>query len=135
MIKYNKYNPKYKQKKSKYKIKTSKVERRFGNTLKRFGIKYETQKQLGTKFYDYYIPECRLLIEIDGNYWHGNTKYFPVLNKMQMKAKLNDKEKNMLAKVYGYKLLRFWEHETKNETKCIKLIKEHMSTVNNKIER
>ena len=123
MIKYNKKNSKIKQKNSKY-IKTSKVERKFALVLRKYGIKYKTQFQLGGRFYDYYIPEYRLLIEIDGNYWHGNTNYFPILNRMQIKAKINDKRKYAGAKVSGYGLLRIWEHETKNERKCIKRINE-----------
>lgn len=102
MTKYKKYYGKSKKKI----IKTSKVERNFGRVLRKYGIKYKTQYQLSTKFYDYYLPDYNLLIEIDGNYWHGNDKYYKKLNSIQRKAKFNDKQKNYLAKINGYKLLR-----------------------------
>lgn len=121
MIKYNK---KLLKRKQKY-IKTSKVERKFGRLLTKYNIKYKKQYKLNNKFYDYYLPEYHLLVEIDGNYWHGNTNYYPILNRMQRNSKINDHKKNMIAKVHGYKLLRLWEHETKNEHKCIKKINEY----------
>lgn len=122
MIKYNKNIHKIKTKKY---INSSKVERNFARTLTRFGIKYKKQYELNNKFYDYYLPEYNLLIEIDGNYWHGNTNYYPILNKLQRNQKIKDKEKNIIAKVFGYDLLRLWEHEVKNEKKCIKKINEY----------
>lgn len=122
MVKYNKYSYKIKQKKY---ITSSKVEKKFANVLTKFNIKYKKQYELNGKYYDYYLPEYHLLIEIDGNYWHGNTNYYPILNRIQRNQKIKDKEKNVIAKVFGYDLLRLWEHETKNENKCIKKINEY----------
>ena len=50
---------------------TSKLEERFASEfLDRLGVKYEYQfeaKDIG-RFYDFYLPEHRLLIELDGDY-------------------------------------------------------------------
>jgi very-short-patch-repair endonuclease len=49
-------------------IKTSKLEKRFEMLLKELNIKYSTQKQLGWKYYDFFLPEHKILIEVDGDY-------------------------------------------------------------------
>lgn len=66
------------------------------------------------KWYDFYLPEFNLLIEIDGTYWHGKEIKTKDLNKQQWKTRLNDKFKNILAKSRGYKLLRIWSDEINN---------------------
>ena len=66
------------------------------------------------KWYDFYLPEFNLLIEIDGTYWHGKEVETRYLNKQQWKTRLNDKFKNILAKSRGYKLLRIWSDEINN---------------------
>ena len=51
---------------------TSKLEERFASEfLDRLGIKYTYQfeaKDIG-RFFDFYLPEHNLIIEIDGSYW------------------------------------------------------------------
>jgi very-short-patch-repair endonuclease len=34
------------------------------------GVEFETQKQIGTKFVDFYIPQADAVIEADGVWWH-----------------------------------------------------------------
>jgi very-short-patch-repair endonuclease len=65
--------------------------------------------ELSGKFYDFYIPEKHLLIEVDGIYWHGRN--IKNLNETQKRIRINDWTKNILARVSGYKLIRFWEDE------------------------
>lgn len=66
------------------------------------------------KIFDFYLPEHNMLIEADGDYWHGNPEYFSVLNEIQTINKQNDKFKESLAKQEGYLLIRFWENQIKN---------------------
>jgi DNA mismatch endonuclease (patch repair protein) len=66
------------------------------------------------KWYDFYLPKYRLLIEIDGVYWHGKGLDDSSLNEQQSNTRKNDIEKNKLATVRGYNLLRIWEDELKN---------------------
>lgn len=58
--------------KPKFKYGTSKLEKDFANNfLSKLGVKYEYQyeaKDIG-RFYDFYLPDSRVLIEIDGDYW------------------------------------------------------------------
>lgn len=79
--------------------------------------------ELEGKFYDFYIPEKHLLIEVDGIYWHGrNVK---VLNSTQKRVRTNDQFKNVLAAERGYRLIRFWEDEItkKNVSKYLRIKK------------
>jgi very-short-patch-repair endonuclease len=66
------------------------------------------------KIYDFFLPEYNILIEADGDYWHGNPQYFSILNEIQVINKKNDLFKDELAKQEGYLLLRFWENQIKN---------------------
>lgn len=63
------------------------------------------------KWYDFYIPEHNMLIEIDGIYWHGKNVHTKDLNRQQWNTRKNDRLKNYLAKIKGYILVRIWSDE------------------------
>ena len=80
------------------------------------------------KVYDFLVEE-KLLIEVDGNYWHAKidkesktrvSKYY------QLKNKRNDYLKTFAAKKRGYKMLRFWEDDLldKREEVVSKILEE-----------
>jgi DNA mismatch endonuclease (patch repair protein) len=75
------------------------------------GVKYIHPYQVEDKIYDFYLPDYKLLIEVDGTYWHGKGLTNNKMNNMQKKHKKNDKYKNNLASKLGFGLLRFWENE------------------------
>lgn len=89
----------------------SKLEKSFEEWLNSIGLKkdvdYKVQLMLhdeitGTyKFYDFYIFNKNLIIEIDGTYWHNRNKE-------------NDKFKTLLAEREGYKLIRITDVDIKN---------------------
>lgn len=62
-------------------------------------------------FYDFYLPQYNLLIEVDGSYWHGNPKFYEKLNETQNHAQKNDQIKNQIAKEKCFKLIRIWDSE------------------------
>lgn len=66
------------------------------------------------KIYDFYLPEYDVLIEADGDYWHGNPEFFQNLNEIQNININNDIFKNRLAEQEGFLLIRFWENQIKN---------------------
>lgn len=66
------------------------------------------------KEYDFYLPNNRILIEIDGDYWHGFNLELNEMNSTQNSIRKNDIIKNEIAKQNNFRLLRFWEHEVKN---------------------
>jgi very-short-patch-repair endonuclease len=80
-------------------------------------------------FYDFYIPQSNLLIEIDGDFWHcnPNSKYSVPQYSTQLKNISRDQEKNKWASDNGYKLLRFWETDINNNpTQIIETLKKEL---------
>ena len=84
---------------------------------------------LGHKQFDFGCRETRILIEVDGDYWHGNPEFFNEdgsngkrqLNEIQ-KEKMNiDKEKDSWALNHNFILIRLWETEVLNGTFVNKL--------------
>jgi len=111
--------------KSKYGVteitgKTS-IEKTTEDILNKNNISYVYQKQIkdekfGNCYYDFYIEDYNLLIEVDGDYWHGNPKKYPKLNSQQLGCKKRDKEKNEVALKNNYNLVRIYEDELLNLT-------------------
>ena len=79
---------------------------------------------------DFIFKKEKLAIFVDGCYWHGCPKcgHVPKTRSEFWKAKIDrtkqrDKEKAMLLEEEGYIIVRFWEHELKdNLKKCMKEI-------------
>lgn len=100
--------------------KPTKPERLCIKLLKELKIKYETQKIVGGKIFDLYLPEQNLLIEVDGGYWHAENVDYLDMNDMQKRSHKNDSTKNVIAVGYGYKILRITENRLLNEYKQLK---------------
>ena len=102
---------------------TSKLEKTFANILDLLDIKYQQffyAKEIKA-FYDFFIPEHNLIIEVDGDFWHCNPSKFPNPKYTTQKRNLQrDKIKTQWALDNDYKLLRFWEDDIKNNIKYIK---------------
>jgi len=72
--------------------------------------------------YDFGIKDKRILIEVDGDYWHGNPKYYnkegsngkKKLNEIQLNKIDRDKEKTEWATSRGFTIIRLWEDEINN---------------------
>jgi len=77
----------------------------YEENLQKLGINYLKEYNLDNKFFDFYIPDEKLLIEIDGVFWHPLTleecKY-----EVQKRNFKNDIIKNNIAEKYELKLLR-----------------------------
>lgn len=126
--KNNKHTPETIEKIFKHR-KINKLEKFVSDILDENKIEYKFQFFIKTKdgickSYDFKIKDTNILIEIDGDYWHGNpnTKYhFYKLNEV----KINDQLKDQIALDSGYLLLRFWESEVyENPEIIINKIKE-----------
>ena len=103
--------------------------------LDEMNIAYDIEKSLKFKntwkHFDINLIDYPVLIEVDGNYWHGNkeTMRKGKPNFMQLKNKQNDMIKNWVAKNAGYKLIRVWELDIKEnydevKGRITKLLKE-----------
>lgn len=107
------------------KVKRSLLEIGFESFLNLLKIKFQNSYYINTKenhfIYDFYLPEYRTLIEVDGDFWHcnPNTKYKLPECKTQIFNLDNDILKNKWALDNGFKLLRFWETDINNNPQQI----------------
>jgi DNA mismatch endonuclease (patch repair protein) len=73
------------------------------------------------------LPNLRLVIQADGDYWHG---YDPKTHDkpMVVKNRLNDRRQAMYMEKVGWLLLRLWEHDLKLRPEwCADQIRQHVS--------
>ena len=98
--------------------KNTKPELKMKEILNFLNIPFKHQFRIKNHLYDFHILNTNILIEVDGDYWHGNSKMFKKLNKVQKESKQRDKKHNKIAKTNNYILLRFWENDIlRNEEK------------------
>lgn len=88
----------------------------FSEMMNEIEVEFETQKVIGNKIYDFYIPSKNMIVEVDGDYWHANPLIYEgkELNKIQTRNVKNDKFKDVLAVGNGFELERVWEYDLKN---------------------
>lgn len=98
----------------------NKIEKQVSDFLNENNIKYYFNFFINNgkicKQYDFKIGN--ILLEIDGDYWHGG----PGVEKHHFSVEKNEKNdllKNQLAKEKGYRLIRIWESEIKNNPNII----------------
>jgi very-short-patch-repair endonuclease len=104
--------------------KDTKPERVMQSILKELNIPFECQFRVGNHIDDFHLLNTNTLIEVDGDYWHGNLKKFSKLTERQLNQKQKDKKHNKIAKEKGYIVLRFWESDIlNNKEKVIKKLK------------
>jgi very-short-patch-repair endonuclease len=70
--------------------------------------------------YDFLILNTNILIEVDGDYWHGNTEIFNEVSDFQKSVQENDKIKEEFAIKNGYEIIRFWGNDIKNKKEEVK---------------
>ncbi len=101
--------------------KDTSIELKMENKLKRNNIYYQKHVPLcDITVVDFYLPEYKLVIYADGDYWHS----LPLV-------KNRDKKQNIILKQNGYQVLRFQEYEiNKSVDDCIRRIKERISSIN-----
>jgi very-short-patch-repair endonuclease len=94
-----------------YARKSTKPEKEFKSILDINNIEYVFQYALGAKSFDFCLPKHKILIEIDGTYWHSRNYTFESMNATQLGNYANDITKGIIANKYGFRLLRIWEDE------------------------
>lgn len=123
---------KFKPKNNHPQFGTSKLEQDFAvNFLDKLNLKYTWQfeaKDIG-RFFDYYLDEHHLLIEIDGSYFHSDPRLYEDkdLNRMQKRNKRVDEVKNKWALMHGIPLMRIWEKDIRENPELVmKMLKERL---------
>lgn len=84
--------------------------------LEQINVPYHSQFFLAhngqTYAYDFKLKDLSILIEVDGDYWHGGPStenHVPYVNEVKEK----DEFKTQLAEQHGYTILRFWGSDVK----------------------
>jgi len=97
----------------------SKIEKRTEEELVKRGIKYKYSKVLHRKYQYDFIIDDNILLEVNGDYWHGNPLYYgedkKELNATQKFKKKQDIKKKQFAEEYGYRIYYIWETEVNNK--------------------
>ena len=115
------------------KFGTSKLEEDFANDfLDKLNINYQWQFEAKDiqRFYDFYLPDSNILIEIDGDYYHANPEKYDVnnwnsLTPTQKHDIMVDNIKNKWALLHGIPIYRFWENDIrKNPSKVLNELKD-----------
>jgi len=96
------------------------------------GIDFIHQYKFMNKFMcDFCFPDKKVVVEVDGDFWHANPKKYPdqtKLHKHQIKDIGRDKSKNAyIAKVDNgsWTMIRLWESDIdKNVIECVDKIEE-----------
>jgi very-short-patch-repair endonuclease len=101
-----KYNPNRK-------FKDTSIELKIETELQRRNINYQKQVPLcKIAIVDFYLPEYRIVIQCDGDYWH---------NLPGVKEK--DERQDKVLIFNGFNIYRFWEHEINESVKkCIDIV-------------
>jgi hypothetical protein len=100
--------------------------------LDELDVEYINEHEFKYYSVDNYLVDCDLIIEVMGDYWHGNpTMYeYEKLYTPQIKSIIRDKSKtSFINNNYGIKILCLWETDLKNNPKlCKSLISEYIQS-------
>lgn len=100
-------------------LKETSIEIKMASILDNMNIKYEKQKSLKYWLFDFYLPDYKVYIECDGDYWHGNPDKYKEFSQLQKQNINRDKVKNSYCKNHEINLIRFWENDINNNTKHV----------------
>jgi very-short-patch-repair endonuclease len=95
-------------------FKDTKIEIKIEDELIKRNINYQKQVPLcKVAIVDFYLPEYRIVIQADGDYWHNRDG-----------RKERDERQDKVLTFNGFNVYRFWEHEINKSVKeCIDKIK------------
>lgn len=87
---------------------------------------------LAERQYDFVLHDVKAILEIHGDFWHGNPQFWGVGNRPlrdhQVMKKLDDAVKKRIANDQGYEYFDFWEYDIHNNwDSCMTRIKEILS--------
>ncbi len=111
----------------------SKIEEKLGKALWRDNLRYRKQYNKLPGKPDFVLVKHKIAIFCDSHFWHGykweEKKHDHKKNKKFWHKKIErnierDKEVNQLLIEKGWKVIRFWEHEIKDDVeRCVQKVK------------
>jgi len=107
---------------------TSKLEERFARDfLDKLGVEYVYQYKMESigRYLDFFLPQFRVAVEVDGDYYHSYGLLYEQMSPMQKKNKRVDEQKNHWCLINGIPLVRIWEHDiNKHPQKVLTMLKD-----------
>lgn len=100
--------------------KPNQIEKIVETELQRRNIPMPFGVILGHMQFDFGNKEQRVLLEVQGDYWHGNPSIYGdgksrPLNNIQLKKIEKDRQKEEFCKEHGLKLFKIWESDIKSK--------------------
>lgn len=97
---------------------SSKTEERVAVALRYARVKFRRQKWIAKRSFDFLIPSARLLVEVNGDFWHACPRFFSANDVLRYPAGpvvaseiwQRDAVKNDMARSYGYRVAVVWEY-------------------------
>lgn len=107
------------------------IEQIVADMLDAIGVEYHPQFFLthddDTYAYDFKLKGLNILVEVDGDYWHGGpgtVAHVPFVNEIQEK----DIVKTQIAEQHGYQVIRVWGSDVKhNKKQVIQTLLNHLA--------
>ncbi len=97
------------------KHKITKPEKVVRDFLLRQNIAYRHNERMYDKFFvDFWLPQHNTIIEVFGDYWHGNLEVFDSLSESQKSQKKRDKSRIGYLTKCGHCVIVMWENDLKN---------------------
>lgn len=92
------------------------------------GLAYLPQHVIGGKFcVDAFLPEQGLVVQFNGDYWHGHPQKFPEPDARQRRRMRLDASQDAYMRACGYRVLRLWESDLHQHLDLTRqLISEHI---------
>ena len=120
---------------------TSKLEDKFASEfLDKLGVRYTRQFEAADigRFFDFYLNDENLIIEVDGDYWHSNPEKYDEddLSPMQKRNRKVDEYKEKWALLHSIPIMRIWESDiNKNPKKVMEDLKSRISNIKEQEEK
>jgi G:T-mismatch repair DNA endonuclease (very short patch repair protein) len=121
--------------KSKFKhVRTSKKSKIIEDLLTSLNIEFEKEKNITTKFVDYFLKDLNIVIEFYGDYWHANPKmyksdfYNTRVKMTSLEIWERDKERINKIKQNVDSIIIIWESSEINDS----ILENVINTVKNK---
>lgn len=95
----------------------SKIEQRIHRILADSAMGFQTQVPLGRYIFDVLVPTYRCIIEVNGDFWHANPRFYkdedilkhPGGNKIAKDIWIKDILKKQTVESYGFRCIVLWE--------------------------
>jgi DNA mismatch endonuclease (patch repair protein) len=123
---------------SRVKSKDTSIERTVRSELHRLGYRFYKHVKALPGNPDVVFPRKRVVIFIDGDFWHGyrfptwENQLTPFWRKKIAKTRIRDKRNFRKLRKSGWKVIRIWQHQVKKDLdQCVRIITNVVEQENN----